>query len=105
MNVVGEIDMSSDSDNTDSNDIDFYDSSDVSGQSLSSSSSCAVYSCNLLQTDPREEPENRTENALNADISAIQKRAQSLLEVPKYPQSSTLVRKRVITTNNPPTGS
>ena len=75
MNVVREIDVSSDSDNIDSNDIDFYDSSDVYGQSLSSSSSCPVDSCNLLQTDPREEPENQTENA---DIGATQKRVQSL---------------------------
>ena len=89
MNVVREIDVSSDSDNTDSSDIDFHDSSDVRGQSLSSSS-CPVDSCNLLQTDTREEPENRTENA---DISATQKRAQSLLEVLKCPQSSTLGRK------------
>ena len=58
MNVVREIDVSSDLDNTDSSDIDFYDSSDVCGQSLSSSSSWPVESCNLLQTDPREEPEN-----------------------------------------------
>ena len=34
MNVVREIDVSSDSDNTDSSDIDFHDSSDVCGQSL-----------------------------------------------------------------------
>ena len=101
MNIVREIDVSSDSDNIDSSDIDFHDSSYVCGWSLSSSSSSPVDSCNLLQTDPREESENRTENA---DISATQKRAQSLLEVLKCPQSSTLARKRVITTNNPPTG-
>ena len=90
LNIVREIDVSSDPDNTDSSNIDFHDSSDVCGQSLSSSSSCPVNSCNLLQTDLREEPENRTENA---DISATQKRVQSLLEVLKCPQSSILARK------------
>ena len=58
MNVVREIDVSSNSDNTDSRNIDFHDSSDVCSQSLSLSSSCPVDSCNLLQTDLREEPEN-----------------------------------------------
>ena len=55
------------------------------------------------ETDQREESE-MSENAGRNDISTPQKKAQSLLRVLKYPQPSILARKRVIITNNPPTG-
>ncbi|XP_065892612.1 uncharacterized protein [Dysidea avara] len=95
MDVVREIDLSSDSDVSESSDVEIHDSSsDVCGELASSSS------CTLLQTHQREE----TENASESDISTTQKRAQSLLDVLKCPQPSTLARKRAITTNNPPAG-
>ena len=84
MDVVQELDLSSESDSSESDGGDVQD--EVSGQLASS--------CSELQTDPAGEG--------STDI--IQKKARSLMDVLKCPQPSSLVRKRVITKNNPPTG-
>ena len=99
MDVVRELTLSSDSNkvsnNSESSDIEILDSSDIChsqshDQPLSSSFS-------LIQTDQREE-------SGGSDISTSQKKGQSLLDVLKCPQPSTLARKQTIVTNNPPTG-
>ena len=75
--VVQELDLTSESDSSESNGGDFQD--EVSVQLASS--------CSELQTDPAGEGSTDT----------IQKKAQSLMDVLKCPQPSSLARKQVIT--------
>ena len=88
MDVVQELDLSSESDSNESDSGDFQDEFSVQLAS----------SCRELQTDPAGE------GSIDLGTDTIQKKAQSLMDALKCPQPSSLARKRVSTKNNPPTG-
>lgn len=96
MDVVKELDLSTDSDQSDNS-----EPSDVEVLKVDSGDAA---DCGELSSSSSEGEESGNAAAGGSDRSTTQKRAKSLLDVLKCPQPSTLARKRVITSNHPPTG-
>ena len=87
MDLVQELDISTESDSSES---ELFDSGDLQDEvSIELASSCSELQTGLAGED---------------STGTTQKKARSLMDVLKCPKPSTWARKRVITTNTPPTG-
>ena len=87
MDLVQELDTSTESDSSES---ELFDSGDLQDEvSIQLASSCSEPQTGLAGED---------------STGTTQKKARSLMDVLKCPKPSTWARKQVITTNTPPTG-